>query len=122
MNLLYLWLIPLAFLWSALHGLVFLVRFGRFPDGGAGEVLVFVPMGVVSGGLLVWLLGQARSRGRKASTVAGYVVAAPFAFIGSLLGGLVLDPLVGTLLLGALPLLLGTAAGYRIGKRWDHER
>lgn len=119
MNSRYLWIIPLALLWPALHMLVFVARFGRLPDGGLGEAAVFLPMGVIAGAILLWFVGRARSRGRKLAAIAGYLAASPVAFIGSLLGGLIFEPFVGTLLYGVIPLALGSAAGYALGKRWD---
>lgn len=119
MNPRYLWLLPLALLWPVLHTLVFVARFGRLPDGGMGETLVFLPMGILSGAVLLWFLGRARSRGRKVSTALGFLAACPFAFVGSLLGGLIFDPVIGTLIYGVLPLAAGAGLGYALGSRWD---
>ena len=119
MNARYLWIIPLALLWPALHNLVFIARFGRVPDGGLGELLVFLPMGIVSGAVLLWFVGKARSRVRKTTTVLGFLAASPFAFVGSLLGGLIFESVIGTLIYGVLPLAAGSALGYFLGKRWD---
>ena len=116
----YLWVILLALLWPLLHLTVFIYRFGRLPEGvGLTDSLVFIPMGIVSGIVLIFLMQKAKSRGRKISTFVGYLLATPIAFVGSLLSGLIFDPLVGTLIYGALPLIAGTALGFGIGRRWD---
>ncbi len=111
----WLWLAPVALVWPALHLAVFALRFGRLPLGGPLEGLVFLPMGAVSGLVLLVLLQVSRSRRQAALTVAGYALAAPLAFLGSLLGGLALNPLPGTIIMGALPLVLGAATGYLLG-------
>ncbi|MBV7334789.1 hypothetical protein KFU94_42430 [Chloroflexi bacterium TSY] len=61
--------------------------------------------------LLIVLLNKSVSQGQKVSTMVGYIVACPVAFVGALFGGLMLPPLVGTLLYGAIPLVVGTGPG-----------
>ena len=113
----WLWLVALALAWPILHLVLFLLRFQRLPEGGIGGALVFLPMGVVASlGLGFLLLGAHDARGRNA-IFRGYLLASPVAFVGSLVGGLMLPPLAGTILLGAGPLLLGAAFGSLIGRR-----
>jgi len=77
----------LTLVWPAAQLLVFLLRFGELPPGGAAEGLVFVPMGLVTAIAAVWLWGRAESSRRRRLVLVGYIAASPFAFIGSLVGG-----------------------------------
>lgn len=111
------WLVALALTWPILHLALFLLRFQRLPEGGIGSALVFLPMGVVASlGLGLLLLGAHDARGSNA-IFRGYLLACPAAFVGSLVGGLMLPPLAGTILCGAGPLLLGAALGSLRGRR-----
>jgi hypothetical protein len=76
-------------------------------------------MGFLSGIALLWSLQLSKSRKRRVSTVLGYVLGGPFAFVGSLMSGLILDPIIGVSICGSLPLIVGAAFGYGIGKNWD---
>ena len=90
--LLYLLVIPIGFAWPLMHVLVFLLRFGSMPTESS---LIFLPMGIVSAVVLVFLVKKAGSRKRKRRTVIGYLLASPFAYIGSLFGGLMSPQLAG---------------------------
>lgn len=105
----------LAVLWPALQVALFAVRFGRVDGARVAESAVFLPMGIVGAVALAWCWTRARGTLGRAGAAAGYVLASPVALIGSLLGGLVLPPLVGTLLLGGLPLAAGAAVGGALG-------
>ncbi|MCP4362092.1 MAG: hypothetical protein GY796_29135 [Chloroflexi bacterium] len=109
------WFILLSFIWPAVQILFFWLRFGRPPDSVI-ESLYFLPMGMISAGFILFLMNRAKNRTVKVSTAIGYLVACPFAMIGSLGGGLVIHPLIGVTLFGSIPLLLGSAAGYWLGK------
>ena len=99
-----LWLILLTLLWPGLHLLVFVVRFGRLSPGGVTDALVFLPMGLLAAAVLIILWAAAATRSRKIGLVLGYLLASPVAFIGALFSGLMLPPVIGTLLYGAGPL------------------
>jgi hypothetical protein len=107
--------ILVTLVWPAAHLLVFWLRFGQMPPGGPAESLVFVPMGLVAAIAAVWLWSRAESRRRRRFVVGGYIAASPFAFIGSLVGGLMLPGAWGPLLCGAVPLIAGCWLGYVIG-------
>ena len=109
--LLYLLVIPIGFAWPLMHVLVFLLRSGRMPTESS---LIFLPMGIVSAVVLVFLVKKAESRTRKRRTVIGYLLASPFAYIGSLFGGLMSPQLAGVFIFGTVPLVLGTALGYKV--------
>jgi hypothetical protein len=104
-----------ALLWPGLQLLVFKLRFGRLPPGGAAEALVFLPLGLVTAGVLVLLLRRARSRKQAVWTLLGYAVAVPLALVGSLAGGLLLPGAVGALVGGGLPLAVGAVLGFLAG-------
>ena len=80
------------------------------------DALVFLPMGAISGGLLLYLLDLATTRQQKLLSAAGYLMASPMAFAGSLGGGLLLPPLIGATLFGGLPLAGGAIVGYYVGR------
>jgi hypothetical protein len=107
----------LTLLWPLLQLLVFALRFGRLPPGGAAEALVFLPLGLVSAVVLVLLLRRSRSLRQAGWTLVGYAVAAPLALVGSLTGGLVLPGAVGALVGGVIPLAVGAVLGYLAGAR-----
>jgi hypothetical protein len=108
--------IVLTLFWPAAQLLVFLLRFGQPPPGGPAESLVFVPMGLVTGITAVLLWERASSSPRRRLVVVGYVAATPFAFIGSLVGGLVLPGVWGPLVFGGAPLIAGCYIGYATGR------
>lgn len=111
------WFLPLALVWPVAHSVVFALRFGRFSAEQVLESAVFLPMGILSALVVVLLLGSARNGPQRAGTWAGYLVAAPIAFIGSLGGGLVFPPVIGALVFGALPLIAGAWIGFSVGSR-----
>lgn len=116
MRVSYIWLVPLIFVWPVLHIVVFALRFGRIDGTMLGESAIFLPMGLIGGVVLIECLKRAPSRRAQIGAIAGYVIATPVAFTGSLLGGLIVHPLIGTLIAGAGPLVVGTLAGFGIGR------
>ena len=114
----YWWIVLLAFCWPLIHLAVFVARFGGLPPGGVGDGLVFFPMGVVSASVLALFVWLAKTPKRRASTVAGYLIVSPCAFFGSLMSGLIYTQPTGTLLYGAIPLIVGTVGGYVVGRLW----
>jgi hypothetical protein len=111
------WLIlPLTLLWPAAHLVAFALRFGNLPIEMVRESLAFVPVGFISAVMLVFCAGMA-SRGKwRAITIAGYAVAFPFGLVFSLLGGLVVVPILGATLFGLVPMLLGILGGFFLGR------
>ena len=111
----YVWLIFLSLIWPLMQILIFSLRFQRLPDN-IWESLYFLPMSIISAAFLLFLLDKTAERTTRVSTAVGYLVACPIALVGGLGGGLVLSPLLGVTLFGAVPLLLGTAVGYGMGQ------
>ena len=111
----YVWFIFLSLIWPLVQLLIFGLRFQRLPDN-IWESLYFLPMGIISAAFLLFLMEKSADRTARISTAVGYLVACPIALVGGLGGGLILPPMLGVPLFGAVPLLLGTAAGYGMGK------
>lgn len=110
-----LWFTLLSLIWPTVQILFFTLRFHHLPENVL-ESLTFLPMGMISAGFIIYLMNRAPNHTTRVSTAVGYLVACPFAFAGSLGGGLMLIPLIGVTIMGSIPLILGTAAGYWIGK------
>ena len=114
----FLWIGLLALIWPLTHYLVFVIRFPGSPPPEPSP-LIFLPMGAISGGILMYLVDLARSQQQRLLTVLGYALASPLAFIGSIGGGQIMEPIVvGATLLGVLPLSIGTLAGFWLGQRF----
>ncbi len=110
------WLVLITVIWPVAHVLVFLVRFQRVSADVIVQSLVFLPLGFLSALVLLRLLPKAVDRRQKTAVVAGYIVASPVAFIGSLLGGLMVTPLLGATIFGLIPLAVGMAIGFYVVK------
>lgn len=110
-----LWLLLLTFVWTAVQILFHWLRLGQMPDT-VGPLFYTVPMGAISAGFVLWLMRQAANHTTRVSTAVGYLVACPFALLGILAGGEAAAPLLPVTVLGAIPLILGAAAGYGLGK------
>ncbi len=111
----YPWFILLSLIWPTVQILFFTLRFQRMPDNVV-ESFYFLPMGMISAAFVIFLMRRAKNKTTRVSTAVGYLVACPFALVGSLGGGLALHPLIGVTIFGAIPLILGSAAGYWLGK------
>ena len=108
------WLIPLTLLWPILHLVVYFVRFGDIPSNAA-DILVFLPMSFISGIIFLALWVRISSLPQKIWLVSGYLISSPIAFMGSLLSGLVYQPIIGTFLWGAGPLIIGMLVSLLVG-------
>ena len=111
----WLWLIPLTLFWPIMQSMVSLIRFGHLPLAGLSFSLVFIPMSLVSGIVFLLLWTRFVKRPQRMGILLGYALASPIALMGSLLSGLVYQPIVGTLLWGAVPLAIGMAIGLLVG-------
>jgi hypothetical protein len=126
----WLWALPATFILPVLHSAIFALRFGidrllevpehsgdvRLPLGDVNSLvqsLTFLPAGAIVAFALLFWVRAAPSRKAGGLTLLGYLVGLPFAFIGSLMLPLLLDPWIGATLGGALPWLLFTGLGHR---------
>jgi len=105
--------------WPALELIVFWLRFRDFPPNGPAEALVFAPMGLAAGVVAAILLSRAATARHRRLVLWGYLIASPIAFLGALLGGLVLPGAWGPLMAGAIPLSLGCLIGFAVGRPRD---
>jgi hypothetical protein len=105
-----------ALLWPAIHIVVFTMRFPQNPVDYVGA-LVFAPMGFIAGLFASNLLVRSVSARQKLLVVLGYLAFTPLAFWGSLGGGLLFHPVIGSTIIGPIPLILGCWIGFVIG-RW----
>ncbi len=102
--------------WPLIQLLVFRLRFGRLPQGGFSESLVFVPMGLAAGLVAAVLYGLATTSHQRRAVLVGYAAASPIAWVGSILGGLVAAGALGPLVGGAVPLALGSFLGFWLAR------
>jgi hypothetical protein len=107
--------ILLTLAWPAGQLAIFWLRFGHISNQ-IQESWVFLPMGALGAMALLFFLQKATDRRQKISTSLGYLLAVPIALIGSLLSGLLLPPLVGAIIFGAGPLVIGAGLGYLAGR------
>jgi hypothetical protein len=105
--------------WPTVEIAVFWLRFRHLPPSGLVEAGVFVPMGFVAGLVAAILVSQASTPRQRRFMFWGYLGASPIAFVGALLGGLVLPGLWGPLVFGAVPLALGCVFGFVAGRPAD---
>lgn len=111
----WLWLIPLSLLWPVIHFVVAWNRFSDLSGFGIIDFLVFFPMSIISGIVFLLLWAHINGRDQKIILLVGYIIASPFAYLGSLFSGLVYDPpVIGTLIWGAGPILAGILLGWII--------
>ncbi len=73
-------------------------------------------MGLVAGVVAAALLHLSESQQQRRLVLTGYLLASPFAILGSLLGGLVFTGWLGALVFGALPLAVGCLLGFLVGR------
>lgn len=105
-----------AFLWPVIHVVVFVLRFPEGPLDYVGA-LVFYPMGFIAGLFAVFWINKSVSARQKMFVVLGYLALTPLAFWGSLGGGLLFHPVIGSAIIGPIPLVLGCWIGFVIGRR-----
>jgi hypothetical protein len=118
----FLWIGLFTLLWPLTHYVVAVMRFGGDFQVRASEFLALVPMGALSGGLLLYLIDIAETKQQGTLAVLGYVVASPVAFIGSLGGSLFLPPFLGATLFGGLPLAFGAVIGFFLGRYFNRPK
>ena len=112
------WIALVVVAWPLCHLSLFLIRFRRLPP--LGELLYFVPTGLLGALAVHLLVSRSRSAGQTTSIVLGAVLLAPFAMLGNLLGGL-FGP-VGITVYGLVPVTTGAVLGWVFGKRFTSPR
>ena len=112
-------IIFLTLLWPILQIFVFRLRFSSVTLVMVLESLQFLPLGLFSGLIMGTLLKGAKTKREKLAILLGYIFAIPTAIFTSLLGGLVLNPIIGATVFGLIPLVAGMFLGFFIAKRID---
>lgn len=112
------WIALAVVVWPLGHLLLFLIRFQRLPP--LGELVYFMPTGLLGALGVHLLVSRSGSPGQTRSIVLGAVLLAPFAMLGNLLGGL-MGP-VGVTVYGLVPLTTGAVLGWLFGKRFNPTR
>lgn len=110
------WLLGITLAWPGIQLLIFAFRFERLPMEMLIQSLYFAPLGFLSGILIIYFVRRAKNRGQQACAIMGYLIASPIAVMSSLLSGLLLPPIIGTVIYGMVPLTIGVVVGYAIGK------
>lgn len=112
------WIALAVVVWPLGHLLLFLIRFQRLPP--LGELVYFMPTGLLGALGVHLLVSRSGSPGQTTSIVLGAALLAPFAMLGNLLGGL-MGP-VGVTVYGLVPLTTGAVLGWLFGKRFNPTR
>ncbi|TAK11107.1 MAG: hypothetical protein EPO32_13350 [Anaerolineae bacterium] len=109
------WLaLPLGLLGPAFYLVTFYLRFNRLEGQQFNESLkTFLPA-LLGGLFLVWLLNRAAIVKARRATWLGFLVALPFGLLGAAMGGLL--GIIGIILFGAVPLVIGAGLGFLVGK------
>ena len=109
--------ILLVVLWPLVYWVSNYVWFGAVDPIAVHELVVFIPMGVISALAVAMPQLSRRYSGCLMAGLLGYLIATPIAYIATLYGGLILNPWLAATLLGSLPLLTFTFIGYKIGEK-----
>ena len=112
------WIALAVVVWPLGHLLLSLIRFQRLPP--LGELVYFMPTGLLGALGVHLLVSRSGSPGQTTSIVLGAALLAPFAMLGNLLGGL-MGP-VGVTVYGLVPLTTGAVLGWLFGKRFNPTR
>lgn len=109
----YFWIIPLSLMWPIINLFIFALRFRKLPLDMFSESIVFIPMGIISSLVLIYLMRITRQDKKKLKKIVlGYIIACPFALFFSIGGGLL--GALGSIIFGTIPLILGTYLGFKM--------
>jgi hypothetical protein len=106
--------LALGLLGPAGYLITFTMRFNRLEGQQFRESLqTFLPIAL--GGLfLVWLLNRAANARTRRLAWAGFLLLLPFGLFGAFIGGML--GILGVILYGGIPLVIGAALGYGLGR------
>ncbi len=106
-----------GFAWPLLHYLLGVARFGtENPSTSYMQALLdFGLFGLFAGWLFFFFRERSANDKQRRFSLLGYLAATPFAFVGTLGGGLFLPGMLGAIVGGGLPLLIGTWLGKLLG-------
>ncbi len=114
----YLWTIPITLFFPLMQIAIYYMRFGITKDMSKFQLFIesgyFLPMGLLSGLVLIYYLQKSNNRVEKIGTIIGYTFSIPLAILMSISSGLLMHPILGIPLFGAIPLISGILIGYYI--------
>ncbi len=111
------WIVISGLGWPAIHYAIGVARFGadNLSITYTQALLDFGLFGLLAGWLYFFFRGRAANDRQARMAAFGYLAAMPFAFIGSLGGGLFLPGALGAMVVGGFPLLIGLWLGRLFG-------
>ena len=107
----------LVVVWPVAYWVSNYIWLGRVDSVALHELLVFIPMSIISALGVTMPQYLKKYTGCLLSGLFGYLIATPIAYFSTLYGGLVLNPWLSATFLGSLPLLVFTFIGYKIGEK-----
>jgi uncharacterized membrane protein YiaA len=114
----YLWTIPITLFFPIIQIAIYCMRFGITKDMSKFQLFIesgyFIPMGLLSGFVLIYYLQKSNNRVEKIGIIIGYIFIIPLAILMSISSGLLMHPILGITLFGAIPLISGILIGYYI--------
>lgn len=105
----------LTVIWPVVHLAIYLIRFGEIDSTILLQSSYFLPLGLLSGVILLKFLDKGTPV-QKRGVVIGFILTIPFALVGSLMGGLIFQPVVGATIFGLVPLSMGMVIGFYLPK------
>lgn len=114
----YLWAIPALLLFPVLQLLIFYLRFHNMPAEMFKQSLVFAPIGLISVAVLIYFLRKSDVKPLKKGSIIGFLVALPYSLFSSMFAGLINTSFIFIGIYGSIPLIIGTALGFVISKRF----
>lgn len=103
--------------WPLVHYLIGAIRFGVGNESTSfvRALIDFGLFGLIAGWIFFFFRDRALISRQKSFAVWAYIIALPFAFIGTLAGGLFLPGMLGAVFGGSMPLLIACWLGSLIG-------
>ncbi|MCG8326783.1 MAG: hypothetical protein MI974_03805 [Chitinophagales bacterium] len=97
--------------WVLIQELIFYFRFGRFNFENFLDLVVFFLAGLISGGILLFVLSKSKDSRQRKGTIIGYLLSLPLTWLLCIIGGLILPPYFGIILFGSVLPLIGVLVG-----------
>ena len=107
----------LLMFWPLVYGGLHLVKSGHLEPVVIQELVIFLPMSFIGALAVIMPFLSAKYSDSLIAGLLGYFIASPLALLGTLFGGLVVNPWLASSVVGSLPLLVFTFIGYIIGEK-----
>lgn len=102
--------------WVLIQELIFYIRFGRFNFENFLDLVVFFLAGLISGGILLFVLSKSKDSRQRKGTIIGYLMSLPLTWLLCIIGGLILPPYVGVILFGIVLPSIGILIGVELSQ------